>query len=474
VLSDTTVGGFTDVLVVKDKPSHEALRSVHRILRSAGRDDLVLIYYAGHGKLDRAGRLHLATTDTTHAELETTSIPAQRIRDLIDNADATKIALILDCCYSGAIDKSFLRGDVSEQLNLMAGGRGTFIMTASTDVQTAREEVRDGYGIFTKHLIDGMRGAADHDGDGVVTMNELYDYVHRQVLAESHQVPMRWNLNVEGEMIIARTGRKPREERRLAIRTRLFELCDGGLLPDVIFTKALEISNLSHEEARSGAAASYDALLDRVLDEKLRVGEFVSAWLRVPSDEAPKPVPPPPGPPKPQPEPARHGEDQELEPLLPPDWRPPEVSWFWKFVVFPRRATQENLDRHPLYRLAYAKEVRAREMVQIAAGKKLRVIWSDVVICIGWLAAGLPFMVLAAKLFESGDISYFGLAAPPDRTDASSGGMTGAVVWAVLGWIFLRRASHRANWLLKGLYWIGIAGCLVIAGAAFIAAAERL
>ena len=95
---------------------------------------------------------------TVSDELETTSIPAQRIRSLIDNARTTKVALILDCCYSGAIEKTFLRGDVEDQLNLMAGGRGTFIMTAATDVQTAREEVRDGYGIFTKHLIDGIRG----------------------------------------------------------------------------------------------------------------------------------------------------------------------------------------------------------------------------------------------------------------------------------------------------------------------------
>ena len=282
VLSDDAIGGFSEVKVIKNEPSHAVLRSIHEVLRKAGRNDLVLIYYAGHGKLDRAGRLHLATSDTVVEALETTSIPAQRLRDLIDNADTTKTALLLDCCYSGAIEKSFLRGDVGEQLNLMSGGRGTFIMTASTDVQTAREEIADGYGIFTKHIIDGIRGgAADADGDGLVTMNELYRYVHRAVPADSHQVPMKWDLNVQGELVVAKTGRKPREERRRAIRERLFALADAGTLPDMVLTKALEVSGLSYQETRQGAAARYDQLLDRLLADDVTVGQFVNDWLTV-------------------------------------------------------------------------------------------------------------------------------------------------------------------------------------------------
>lgn len=494
VLQDQGIGGFAELQMVKNQPSHEALRKIHKILRKAGRDDLVLIYYAGHGKLDRAGRLHLATVETTQAELETTSIPAQRIRDLIDNADATKIALILDCCYSGAIDKSFLRGDVAEQLNVVAGGRGTFIMTASTDVQTAREEVRDGYGVFTKHLIDGLRGAADVDGDGVVTMNELYDYVHRQVLAESHQVPMKWNLNVEGEMIIARTGRKPREERRLALRARLFQLADEGLLPDMVFTKALEITNLPFEETRQGAAARYDALLDRLQDENLRVGDFLSDWLQVQMLESAQPAPIPKAEPEPAPEeepvpePAAWAEetdvrpglqesedassrkarpappdDENLKPQLPPDGQRPDVGWFWKLAVFPYPATQENLDRHPLYRLFHAKEVKAREMAMIAADRKPPVNWLDVMVCIGWLIMGFPVMVMFAQGFESDNISYFGLSS--QRTDEElSGALTGAIIWLVLGWVLRTRASHRLNRFLNAIYLLGFAGCIVMIG----------
>ncbi len=459
VLTDDSIGAFSELQVVKNEPSHTALRKVHQVLRKAGRDDFVLIYYAGHGKTDLAGRLHLATTETVTDELETTSIPAQRIRTLIDNARTTKVALILDCCYSGAIEKSFLRGSVEDQLNIMAGGRGTFIMTASTDVQTAREEVREGYGIFTKHLIDGIRGEADVDGNGIVTMNELYDYVHREVMADSHQEPMKWNLNVQGEMVIAQSGRKPREERRVAIREKLFALSNEGALPDLVFTKAVQVSNLSYEESRTGAASRYDALLDRLLEDDPHIGQFINDWLKVPPDDAPEPEPKPKAEPKreaePEPEtgagpaeaPSHAGGTRHEKPADPP--RPqqpaePDVGIIWKFLVWPYPATQENLDRHPFYRILHGQAVKAREDARIAAGGKATTSWTDVAICLAWLFFATP--VIAAIV----EASY---------PDESVGVLVGAALWAGLGWVLLKRASHRINVVVKGLYWVGMVLC---------------
>ena len=437
MLNDAALGGFTDLVVIKNQPHHLVLRRIQQVLRKAGRDDLVLIFYAGHGKLDRAGRLYLATVDTVNEDLETTSVPATRIRELIENADTSKTALILDCCYSGAIEKSFLRGDVGEQLNIMARGRGTFIMTASTEVQTAREEVRDGFGLFTKHVIGGIAGgAADADGDGVITMNELYNYVHRQVLAESHQEPMKWDLNVRGELVVARTSRKPREERRGAIRERLFALADEGLIPDIVLTKALEVSNLSFTETRQGAASRYDALLDRVLEDDLRVGRFVNDWLQVPTDEVPRPEP------KQQPEPA-----QEPEPKREPDAPPArsDVGLLWKLLVWPYPATQENVKHHPFYRLFHRADVRARERLRPGLGEKPVMTKSDVIILAAWWIAGFPFMIMMALIFS----------------DNQSGGITGAIVWAALGLRLWSRARSRRHRWATGFYWLGIGACLV-------------
>ncbi|MGF1608879.1 MAG: caspase domain-containing protein [Kiloniellales bacterium] len=291
VLASPEFGDFAEVEVLKNKPHYEALRQINRALKKAERDDLVLIYYSGHGKLDGAGRLHLAACDTETDELEATSIPVQSIRNFIDVSRSTKTALILDCCYSGAVGKAFFRGGVDDQLNQAAGGRGTYIVTASTAIQLAKEKEEDRHGIFTKHLIEGIRGgAADRDGDGYVTMNEIYSYVHDHVLAESHQEPMKWDLNVRGELIVSKSGTGPWEEQRAQIRARMLQLAHEGSLPDSILTPALRILAMKRPEMDAQAQA-YGALLEGVLRDDFRLGGFIDDWFRLAAAPPPEPEP---------------------------------------------------------------------------------------------------------------------------------------------------------------------------------------
>ncbi len=278
ILSAPKFGDFTEVRVLKNQPHYEVLRTINMVLKKAAKDDFVLIYYSGHGKLDQAGRLYLAAPSTEVSLLEATSIPVQSIRSYLDVSRTVKSALILDCCYSGAVEKAFLRGDVDEQLNIMSSGRGTFIMTSATGVQTAREKESDGLGVFTKHLIAGIRsGEADKDGDGLVTMNEMYNYVHDRVLNESHQEPMRWGLNVRGELILAKSGKSSREDRKRQIRAVLLDLAGRNVLPDEILTAALHIIGLRRSELNA-ELAEFDALLDALTAEHVNPGNFIGGW----------------------------------------------------------------------------------------------------------------------------------------------------------------------------------------------------
>ena len=90
----------------------------------------------------------------------------------------------------------------------MSGGQGTFIMTASTGIQVAVEKEGDQLGLFTKHLVDGIRsGEADRNWDGLVDIHELYQHVHEKVRAEGAQEPMKWGFQAKGTLIIAKSGR---------------------------------------------------------------------------------------------------------------------------------------------------------------------------------------------------------------------------------------------------------------------------
>jgi formylglycine-generating enzyme required for sulfatase activity len=215
VLRSPEHGQFSETFILKNKPHYEVLKNINQVLWQASKDDLVLIYYSGHGKLDFTGQLHLATIDTVVDLLVSTSIPVERIKSSIDNARSNKIILILDCCFSGEAEKAFakIKSGVDDQLKLLSKARGTYILTASTGIQVAVEKESDEYGVFTKHIIEGIRsGEADIDSDGLVSMEDLYCYVRPRVLSEGFQEPMKCDLSVRGELIIALSGKASREE----------------------------------------------------------------------------------------------------------------------------------------------------------------------------------------------------------------------------------------------------------------------
>lgn len=322
-------GSFANVAVVKNAPHYEALLEINRTLKRAGKEDLVFIYYSGHGKLDLANRLYLCTPNTIMDALEATAIPVQLIRDYVEVASCYQVVLVLDCCFSGAAGGVFARSSVDDQLQLVSRGRGTYIMTASTAVQVALEKEQEQYSAFTKHIVEGLETeAADVDEDGLITMDELYQYVHEQLRRENFQEPMKWAINVRGELLIARTGKTPRAERRTRIREKLIALAAEGVIPDRVLSKALSVLGVKPGEMTTQQKAR-DELLDRFDDGRVRLGDFVEEWLRLdwaeslsgregPAIERPPPEPVPAGvEAAPEPEPAK-------EPTVPVAPAPPE------------------------------------------------------------------------------------------------------------------------------------------------------
>nr|WP_239070137.1 caspase family protein [Amycolatopsis sp. SID8362] len=224
VLADEHIGDFT-VAVAENTPVRDLRVEIERFFSRAERDDLLLLYFSGHGVKDENGDLHLVATDTERDLLESTGIGAAFVRRLIDRSPARRVVLWLDCCYGGAFPpgatpKAASRVDVFDQL---AGrsGRGCAVMTASTHLGYAYE-TREGRApsgspepsVFTRVIAEGLRtGEADLGGDGLVDVAELYTYVHDRVRAIAPaQAPTR-NDQLTGDVYIARNPapRRPEE-----------------------------------------------------------------------------------------------------------------------------------------------------------------------------------------------------------------------------------------------------------------------
>jgi hypothetical protein len=208
VLLAPNIGQFpkTNVQILINQPHNEVLDKTYRLLKQAGTNDLVLFYFSGHGKLDpeRVEKLYLATVDTQSEWLKTTAVPMDIIKEFIDDSRSTRIVIILDCCFSGAAGRSFAKGNIDDSLVLFSGGRGKYIMTASTALQTAQEKEGDEYSVFTKYLIEGLKtGKADLNQNGQITVDELYQYVYSRVREVNHQEPMRWVTDNKGDLVLA-------------------------------------------------------------------------------------------------------------------------------------------------------------------------------------------------------------------------------------------------------------------------------
>ncbi|MEU6381704.1 caspase family protein [Streptomyces sp. NPDC046909] len=209
VLKDADIAGF-EVTTLINEPHYRVGEAIGDLYRDRRRDDLTLLYFTGHGLKDDDGRLYLATTNTRRGSLLFTSLPAEQIDQAMSGSMSRQKVLILDCCYSGAFPTGRVaKADTDVHALERFQGRGRTVLTASDATQYSFEGNQPhgtaAQSVFTRHLVAGLQdGSADLDGDGDITLDELYSYVHDRVVDEMPQQRPKKQDNVEGRIVIAR------------------------------------------------------------------------------------------------------------------------------------------------------------------------------------------------------------------------------------------------------------------------------
>ncbi|MGW3246541.1 caspase, EACC1-associated type, partial [Streptomyces sp. NPDC001070] len=208
VLQDPDIAGF-EVTTLINEPHYRVGEAISDLYRERRRDDLTLLYFTGHGLKDDDGRLYLATANTRRSSLLFTSLPAEQIDQAMSGSMSRRNVLILDCCYSGAFPAGRTKGDTDVHTLERFQGRGRTVLTASDATQYSFEgnqpQGEAAQSVFTRYLVAGLRdGSADLDGDGDITIDELYSFVHDRVVDEMPQQRPKKQDNVEGRIVIAR------------------------------------------------------------------------------------------------------------------------------------------------------------------------------------------------------------------------------------------------------------------------------
>ena len=211
-LEDEKIGNFDSVISLVDKNDYDIRIEISSFFANKKPDDLLLLYFTGHGVLDERGRLFLAFKNTkTNHLLNATAIPSSFIADEMDSCRSKRQILILDCCNSGSFERSTKgRQKAMTEDTFRGNGYGHVVLTATDSTQYAFEGdqviPQTELSLFTHFLIAGMRtGDADKDNDGNISIDELYDYVYEQIMyATPKQIPQKWSYKQEGRLIIAK------------------------------------------------------------------------------------------------------------------------------------------------------------------------------------------------------------------------------------------------------------------------------
>jgi hypothetical protein len=276
VLGDQRIGGF-QVQSVVNRPSHEVRMQVEQFFQERTPTDLLLLYISGHGFRDELGRLYFICADTSMRQLRATSLPAGFITEVAQDSRSKRQVLVIDSCFSGAFAKGMLlkSGGVPQLsgADFPTAGRGQVILTASTAFQYSLEggDVRGSVqpSLFTRHLIEGLRtGDADLNGDAVVDIDELYEYLHDRTTRESGgQTPQKWSFQVEGEIHLA-SNPNPRKKGVSTDIRELIQHAHAGV-------RLQGVADLSHLLASSSQGVVLGALeeLQRIAaeDDSVRV-----------------------------------------------------------------------------------------------------------------------------------------------------------------------------------------------------------
>ena len=219
VLTSPQIAHFDRVAILSNPQRQEMADAIEQLFSECQPNDLIVLYFSGHGVKDDNDNLYLTSTNTRENRgrlSKASAIEARFIHDQMQGSPCKRQVIILDCCFSGAFaeglsaKKAFATEPIAEALktqlgvaaiaeqpqpkgmvalsrqsgdiNTVLGLEGRAILTSSTDSQPSFEESGSQISVYTRHLVEGLKtGAADLNDDGVILIEELHEYAKERV-----------------------------------------------------------------------------------------------------------------------------------------------------------------------------------------------------------------------------------------------------------------------------------------------------
>ena len=171
------------ILIDEDATRINILHAMRSVFLRADDNDVIMFYFSGHG-------------------LEGSFLPVDfdgyqnylghgEIKELLAASHAKHKLVLADACHSGSLlaMKSTLHKLLEKYYRAFENTRGgTALLLSSKGEEYSLEDQRIRSGVFSHFLVRGLKGEADENVDRIVTVQELYNYVFRQVRAHTNNI----------------------------------------------------------------------------------------------------------------------------------------------------------------------------------------------------------------------------------------------------------------------------------------------
>jgi uncharacterized caspase-like protein len=176
----TSLGGFYrhNVVLLREPDVNEvrgAFAALNARIRdeAAGQSSILAVYYSGHAD---ALNLHMGRAD----------LPWSELQNLAASSAARVRIVIVDACRSGqATQVKGLSLVPFQPIASESLAEGMAVISSAAAGENAQESDRLEGSFFTHHLLTGLRGVADRDSDGRVTLTEAYAYASERTVAST-------------------------------------------------------------------------------------------------------------------------------------------------------------------------------------------------------------------------------------------------------------------------------------------------
>lgn len=190
------------ILTNQNATAGQVAAALDALVEQAKEGEEVIIYFSGHGDVERKtisqpgfllcwdapSRVYMGGGTYSLAFL-------QEIVSTLSTQNKAKVVVVTDACHAGKLAGTQIGGAQLTAANLAKqfSNEVKILSCQPGELSLEGEQWGGGRGIFSFHLVDGLFGLADRNGDGQVSLGEIDRYLEDKVTAEAapqSQVPM--------------------------------------------------------------------------------------------------------------------------------------------------------------------------------------------------------------------------------------------------------------------------------------------